>query len=52
MQSNIYTSKIVKPSKPSKLDTSEKGIKTTHKGKTWKRGTDKRSMNFDSVQGA
>ena len=51
MQSNIYTNKIVKPSKPSKLDTSEKGVKTAHKGKSWKRGTDKRSMNFDSVQG-
>lgn len=44
MQSNIYTAKIVKPSKPSKLETSEKGIKQSHKGKSWKRGTDKREM--------
>ena len=51
MQSNIYTSKIVKHSKPSKLETSEKGIKQGYKGKSWKRGTDKRAMNFDSVQG-
>lgn len=56
MQSNIYTNKIVKPSKPSKLETSEKGIKQGYKGRdkvaTWKRGTDKRNMNFDSLQGA
>ena len=37
-------------------ETSEKGIKQGYKGRdkvaTWKRGTDKRSMNFDSLQGA
>ena len=52
MQSNIYTAKIHKPSKPSKIETSEKGSKQGYKGKTWKRGTNKRSMNFDSLQGA
>ena len=52
MQSNIYTAKIHKPSKPGKLDTSEKGIKQGHKGKTWKRGTDKRNFDFSSLQGA
>lgn len=51
MQSNIYTSKMhshknsENPSKPSKLETSEKGIKHGYKGKTWKRGTDKREMH-------
>lgn len=44
MQSNIYTAKIVKSSKPDKLETSEKGVKTAYKGKSWKRGTDKREM--------
>ena len=43
MQSNIYTNKIHKPSK-TKQETSEKGIKHGYKGKTWKRGTDKREM--------
>ena len=58
MQSNIYTNKMhshknsENPSKPSKLETSEKASKTAYKGKTRKRGTDKRSVNFDSVQGA
>ncbi len=51
MQSNIYTNKIVKPSKPSKLETSEKGIKTAYKGKTWKRDNTKRSFDFSSLQG-
>lgn len=51
MQSNIYTSKIHKTSKP-KQEASEKSSKEAYKGKTWKRGTDKRSMKFDSVQGA
>jgi len=51
MQSNIYTSKIIKQSKL-KQDTGEKVLKEAYKGKSWKRGTDKRSMNFDSVQGA
>lgn len=50
MQSNIYTSKMhshknsENPSKPSKPESRDKGIKTAHKGKTWNRGTDKREM--------
>lgn len=50
MQSNIYTSKMhshknsENPSKPSKLETSEKASKQGYKGKTWERGTDKREM--------
>lgn len=52
MQSNIYTSKIVKHSKPSKQETSEKASKEAYKGKTWKRGTDKRSLDFNGLQGA
>ena len=56
MQSNIYTAKIHKPSKPGKLDTSEKGIKQGYKGRdkvaTWKRGTDKRNFDFNGLQGA
>ena len=58
MQSNIYTSKMhshknrENPSNHSKLETSEKGVKTAYKGKTWKRGTDKRNVNFDGLQGA
>ena len=43
MQSNIYTSKIIKTSKI-KQDTGEKALKEAYKGKTWKRGTDKREM--------
>ena len=43
MQSNIYTSKIIKASKANK-DTRENSVKTAYKGKTWKRGTDKREM--------
>ena len=43
MQSNIYTSKINKPSKP-KQEASENVTKQGYKGKTWKRGTDKRKM--------
>lgn len=48
MQSNIYTSKIHKTSKP-KQETGEGTVKQSHKGKTWKRGTDKRNIKFDSV---
>ena len=50
MQSNIYTSKMhshknsENPLKPSKLETSEKGVKQGYKGKSWKRVTDKREM--------
>ena len=43
MQSNIYTSKIHKPSK-TKQEASENSVKTAYKGKTWKRGNDKREM--------
>lgn len=50
MQSNIYTSKIIKPSK-AKQETSENSVKTAYKGKTWKRGTDKRTLKFDGLQG-
>lgn len=50
MQSNIYTSKIIKTSKH-KQESSDNSVKTAHKGKTWKRGTDKRSMKFDGLQG-
>lgn len=50
MQSNIYTSKIHKASK-TKQETREKALKQGYKGKTWKRGTDKRSMKFDGLQG-
>lgn len=52
MQSNIYTAKIHKPSKPGKPETSEKASKTAYNGKTWKRGTDKRALKFDGLQGA
>ena len=51
MQSNIYTTKIIKQSKPSKVETSEKGVKQSHNGKTWERGTDKRAMKFDGLHG-
>ena len=51
MQSNIYTNKIYKPSK-AKQETSENMPKQAYKGKTWKRGTDKRAMKFDGLQGA
>lgn len=44
MQSNIYTNKIVKPSKPSKLEQRDNSVKQAYKGKTWERGTDKREM--------
>lgn len=50
MQSNIYTSKIHKPSK-AKQEAGEKSSKEVYKGKTWKRGTDKRSVKFDGLQG-
>lgn len=50
MQSNIYTSKIIKTSK-AKQDTRENMPKQAYKGKTWKRETDKRSMKFDGLQG-
>lgn len=43
MQSNIYTSKIIKPSK-TKQESRENSLKTAYKGKTWERGTDKREM--------
>lgn len=47
MQSNIYTSKIIKPSK-TKQEARENSVKTAYKGRdkvaTWKRGTDKREM--------
>lgn len=56
MQSNIYTAKIhkqrQKDAQSNKLDTSEKGIKQDYKGKSWKRGTDKRSLDFNGLQGA
>jgi hypothetical protein len=38
MQSNFQHVKITR--KPSKLETTVKHVKTTHKGKTWERGTD------------
>lgn len=43
MQSNIYTSKIHKPSK-AKQEHNEHAIKQAYNGKTWKRETDKREM--------
>ena len=50
MQSNIYTAKIIKASKP-KQEASEKASKEAYKGKTWKRGTDKRALKFDGYKG-
>lgn len=50
MQSNIYTNKIHKTSKPNQ-EANEKALKEAYKGKTWKRGTDKRSVKFDGLQG-
>lgn len=41
MQSNYNTIKITH--KP-KQEASEKAVKQAYKGKTWKRGTDKREM--------
>jgi hypothetical protein len=49
MQSNIYTAKIIKPSK-AKQYTGENSVKQGYNGKTWKRGTDKRSLKFDGLQ--
>ena len=48
MQSNSYKIKTVKTAKQ---DTSEKGVKTAYKGKTWERGTNKREM-YNYVAGA
>lgn len=48
MQSNFQHVKTIR--KP-KQESSEKAIKTAYKGKTWQRGTDKRSMNFDGFKG-
>ena len=52
MQSNIYTNKIIRTStnKPKQQETSEKHVKTAYKGKTWKRGTDKRKMYNYAVE--
>ncbi len=52
MQTNFSTIKIIRTStnKP-KQEASEKHVKTAYKGKKWVRGTDKRSMNFDSLKG-
>lgn len=56
MQSNIYTNKIhkqrQKDAQSSKIETSEKGSKQGYKGKSWKRGTNKRSLDFNGLQGA
>jgi hypothetical protein len=41
MQSNFQHVKTMR--KP-KQETTLKHVKTTHKGKTWQRGTDKREM--------
>lgn len=53
MQSNIYTSKIIKPSK-TKQETRENNVKTSYKGRdkvaTWKRGMDKRAMYNYAVE--
>lgn len=47
MQSNIYTSKIIKPSK-TKQETRENSVKKGYKGRdkvaTWERSTSKREM--------
>lgn len=45
MQSNIYTTKIIK-SKP--LKTVQDSPKQSHKGKTWKRENDKRKAVFEA----
>lgn len=45
MQSNIYTSKIIK-TKP--LKTAQDSTKQSHKGKTWKRENDKRKQAFEA----
>ena len=48
MQSNYNTIKTIRKSKQ---ETGEKALKQAYKGKTWKRGTDKRSFNFDGLKG-
>jgi hypothetical protein len=48
MQSNFQHIKITR--KHTKQETA-KHVKTSHKGKTWKRGTDKRNFSFDSLKG-
>jgi hypothetical protein len=48
MQTNFNTIKTIR--KP-KQETSEKPVKTAYKGKTWKRGTDKRNFSFDGLKG-
>ena len=49
MQSNIYTSKIIKTSKV-KQESRENMPKQAYKGRTWKRGTDKREMYNYAVE--
>lgn len=49
MQTNFNTIKTIR--KPKQQEASEKALKQGYKGKTWKRGTDKRSMNFDGLKG-
>lgn len=51
MQTNSNTVKTIRKPSKSLFKGVDKYLKGQDKDKTWKRGTDKRSMNFDGLQG-